>query len=261
MSESGTAAQLPVLRLKRNEDRRLHAGHLWVFSNEVDTQQTPLPKFKAGELVRVLAHNDRALGLAYVNPKSLISARMLQTWTMPDAAWFAARIRVALALRERLYADPYYRVVYGESDGLPGLVVDRYGSQCVVQIGTAGMELLKPHIQEAVLRVLKCDALLFKNDSGAREMEGLPSYVEAVKGTFDELGLVLRSGGESTCIAQVRAQRCARLGRLQLLRRLGRARREVGGGGGHQRGQFGVGAGAGCKERRTQRRHRVDAQG
>jgi 23S rRNA (cytosine1962-C5)-methyltransferase len=194
MSESGTAAQLPVLRLKRNEDRRLHAGHLWVFSNEVDTQQTPLPKFKAGELVRVLAHNDRALGLAYVNPKSLISARMLQTWTMPDAAWFAARIRVALALRERLYADPYYRVVYGESDGLPGLVVDRYGSQCVVQIGTAGMELLKPHIQEAVLRVLKCDALLFKNDSGARELEGLPSYVEAVKGTFDELGLVIEDG-------------------------------------------------------------------
>jgi 23S rRNA (cytosine1962-C5)-methyltransferase len=194
MSESGTAAQLPVLRLKRNEDRRLHAGHLWVFSNEVDTQQTPLPKFKAGELVRVLAHNDRALGLAYVNPKSLISARMLQTWTMPDAAWFAARIRVALALRERLYADPYYRVVYGESDGLPGLVVDRYGSQCVVQIGTAGMELLKPHIQEAVLRVLECDALLFKNDSGAREMEGLPNYVEAVKGTFDELGLVIEDG-------------------------------------------------------------------
>ena len=62
-------AQLPVLRLKRNEDRRLHAGHLWIFSNEVDTGQTPLPKFKAGELVRVLAHNDRALGLAYVNPQ------------------------------------------------------------------------------------------------------------------------------------------------------------------------------------------------
>jgi 23S rRNA (cytosine1962-C5)-methyltransferase len=194
MSESGIAAELPALRLKRNEDRRLHAGHLWVFSNEVDTQQTPLPKFEVGELVRVLAHNDRALGLAYVNPKSLISARMLGTWKVPDAAWFAARIRVALALRERLYPEPYYRVAYGESDGLPGLVIDRYGSQCVVQIGTAGMELLKPQIQEAVLQVLKCDALLFKNDSGAREMEGLPSYVEAAKGTFDELGLVIEDG-------------------------------------------------------------------
>src|SRR6202142_2085966 len=109
MSDSGTAAELPALRLKRNEDRRLHAGHLWIFSNEVDTQQTPLTKFKAGELVRVLAHNDRALGLAYVNPKSLISARMLETWQLPDASWLAKRMRAALALRERLYSKPYYR--------------------------------------------------------------------------------------------------------------------------------------------------------
>jgi 23S rRNA (cytosine1962-C5)-methyltransferase len=196
MSEPSIAAELPALRLKRNEDRRLHAGHLWIFSNEVDTQQTPLTKFKAGELVRVLAHNDKALGLAYVNPKSLISARVLGTWKVPDVAWLAARIRTALALRERLYPKPYYRLVYGESDGLPGLVVDRYGSACVVQIGTAGMELLKPQIQEALIQVLRCEALLFKNDSSAREMEGLPSYVEAAKGKFDELGLVLEDGLE-----------------------------------------------------------------
>ncbi len=191
MTDSREAAQLPVLRLKRNEDRRLHAGHLWIFSNEVDTSQTPLPKFQAGELVRVLAHNDRALGLAYVNPKSLIAARMLETWKIPDTTWFAARIRAAMRLRERLYPKPYYRLVYGESDGLPGLVVDRYGSSCVVQIGTAGMEQLKPQIQEALSQVVKCDALLFKNDSAAREMEGLPSYVEAVKGNFDKPALVV----------------------------------------------------------------------
>jgi 23S rRNA G2069 N7-methylase RlmK/C1962 C5-methylase RlmI len=83
---------LPVLRLKRNEDRRLQAGHLWVFSNEVDTQQTPLNKLKPGELVRVLAHNDRALGLAYANPASLITARLLETWAIPDARWFEARL-------------------------------------------------------------------------------------------------------------------------------------------------------------------------
>ena len=196
MSEPATVAQLPVLRLKRNEDRRLQAGHLWVFSNEVDTEQTPLTRFAAGELVRVLAHNDRALGLAYVNPRSLISARMLSTWQPPDAAWFAARLRVALQLRERLYAEPYYRLAYGESDGLPGLVVDRYGTQCVVQIGTAGMELLKPHIQAAVLEVLRPEGLLFKNDSGSRELEGLPTYLEVAKGRFDEVGLVIEDGLE-----------------------------------------------------------------
>jgi 23S rRNA (cytosine1962-C5)-methyltransferase len=187
-------AQLPVLRLKRNEDRRLQAGHLWVFSNEVDTEQSPLTRFAAGELVRVLAHNDRPLGLAYVNPKSLISARMLGTWQPPDAAWFAARLRVALTLRERLYAEPCYRLVYGESDGLPGLVVDRYGTRCVVQIGTAGMELLKPHIEAALLDVLRPEGLLFKNDSGARELEGLPAYVEVAMGHVDALGTVIEDG-------------------------------------------------------------------
>ncbi len=191
MSDSTSAAELPALRLKRNEDRRLQAGHLWIFSNEVDTQQTPLTKFQAGELARVLAHNDRALGLAYVNPQSLISARMLETWTVPDVAWLAARIRTALAVRERLYGKPYYRLVYGESDGLPGLVIDRFGPACVVQIGTAGMERLKLKIQQALEQVVGCDSLLFKNDSAAREMEGLPSYVEVAKGSFDQLGEVL----------------------------------------------------------------------
>jgi 23S rRNA (cytosine1962-C5)-methyltransferase len=197
MSDSSLeVSQLPVLRLKRNEDRRLHAGHLWIFSNEIDTGQSPLPKFKAGEVVRVLAHNDRALGLAYVNPKSLIAARMLETWKIPDTAWLLARIRLALALRDRLYAKPYYRLVYGESDGLPGLVIDRFGSSCVVQIGTAGMEQLKPKIQEALGKAFKCDAILFKNDSSAREMEGLPGYVETAQGNFDKPALVVEDGLE-----------------------------------------------------------------
>lgn len=195
MSDS-RAAELPALRLKRNEDRRLNAGHLWIFSNEVDTQQTPLSKFTPGDVVRVLAHNDRALGLAYVNPQSLISARMLDTWKPPDAAWLAGRLRAALALRERLYAKPFYRLVYGESDGLPGLVIDRYGSACVVQIGTAGMERLKVPIQQALEQVLGCDALLFKNDSSAREMEGLLGYVEASTGRFDEPRAVVEDGLE-----------------------------------------------------------------
>jgi len=196
MTDSREAAQLPVLRLKRNEDRRLHAGHLWIFSNEVDTSQTPLPKFKAGEVVRVLAHNDRALGLAYVNPKSLIAARMLETWKIPDTTWLAGRIRAAMTLRDRLYPKPYYRLVYGESDGLPGLVVDRYGNSCVVQIGTAGMEALKPQILEALSQVARCEAVLFKNDSAAREMEGLPSYIEAAKGSFDKPATVIEDGLE-----------------------------------------------------------------
>jgi 23S rRNA (cytosine1962-C5)-methyltransferase len=187
MVDVETAAQLPTLRLKRNEDRRLNAGHLWIFSNEVDTQQTALNKFKPGDVVRVLSHNDRGMGLAYVNPQSLICARLLSTWSIPDAAWLAARFRIALKLRERLYPKPFYRLIFGESDGLPGLIVDRYGTTCVVQIGTAGMERLKDQIQRALIDVVRCEALLFKNDSGSRELEGLPSYVETGLGQIDDL--------------------------------------------------------------------------
>lgn len=194
MTDSGPAAQLPALRLKRNEDRRLQSGHLWVFSNEVDIQQTPLTKFDSGALVRVIAHNDRALGLAYVNPQALICARLLGTWTLPDVSWFTGRICHALALRERLYAQPYYRLVYGESDGLPGLVIDRFGATCVVQIATAGMERQKDAIRQALVEVLNPEALLFKNDSGARAMEGLAPYVEYAVGHAAETVQVLEDG-------------------------------------------------------------------
>ncbi len=194
MSDVETAAQLPVLRLKRNEDRRLNAGHLWIFSNEVDTQQTALNKFKPGDCVRILAHNDKAMGLAYVNPQSLICARLLSSWSIPNAAWLAGRIRIALKLRERLYAAPYYRLIFGESDGLPGLIVDRYGEVCVVQIGTAGMERLKHEIQRALIDTLGCQAVLFKNDSASRELEGLPSYVETGHGHIGDLVTVEEDG-------------------------------------------------------------------
>jgi len=190
MPDTVTASELPALRLKRNEDRRLQAGHLWVFSNEIDTAQTPLSRFTPGELVRLLSHNDRALGIAYVNPRSLICARLLSTFNMPDAEWFGARMRRALELRERLFAAPYYRLVYGESDGLPGLVVDRFGPACVVQVGTAGMERLKPMIHEALVELLGADAVLFKNDNSARELEGLPCYVEST-GDSSGLGTVI----------------------------------------------------------------------
>jgi len=196
MADTAIAAQLPALRLKRNEDRRLNAGHLWVFSNEVDTGQTPLGKFKPGELVRVLSHNDRALGLAYVNPQSLICARLLGSWRIPDVSWFRGRFETALALRERLFRAPYYRLVYGESDGLPGLVVDRFAALCVVQIGTAGMEQRKAQIQQALLEVLDARAILFKNDGAARELEGLTCYVERAVGDVDEIGTVQEDGIE-----------------------------------------------------------------
>jgi 23S rRNA (cytosine1962-C5)-methyltransferase len=185
------AADLPELRLKPREEKRLTAGHLWVFSNEVDTARTPLTGFAPGALCRVIAdRDDRFLGYAYVNPHALICARILgrDPVHLPGKSLFVHRLQVALALRKRLYEAPFYRLVYGESDGLPGLVLDRYGDVVVGQIGTAGMEALKTEVVAAIEKVLAPRAVIWKNDSAARELEGLPSYVETASGeTVDEV--------------------------------------------------------------------------
>jgi len=175
---------LPELRLKPREGRRLSAGHLWVFSNEVDTDRTPLAGFASGALCRVIGDRDHFLGYAYVNPHALICARILgrDARYPPGKPLLVHRLQVALALRERLYARPFYRLAHGESDGLPGLVLDRYGDVVVGQVGTAGMESLRAGIVAAVEQVIAPRAMVWKNDSGARELEGLPSYVEPALG-------------------------------------------------------------------------------
>ena len=131
------------LILRRREERRLLAGHLWVYANEVDTARTPLSALSPGQKVSILSHQGRWIGGGYANPHSLICARLVsRDRDHPfDASLITHRINVALGLRDRLYDRPFYRLIYGESDGLPGLVVDRYGDLAVVQISTAGMEI------------------------------------------------------------------------------------------------------------------------
>jgi 23S rRNA (cytosine1962-C5)-methyltransferase len=185
----------PVLRLKRGEERRLAAGHLWIFSNEVDTDATPLSGFGRGDLVQVQSERGRFLGHAYVNPNALICARLLTRDARPiDEALIAERLQAALALRARLYPGPYYRLAFGESDGLPGLVLDRYGDVLVGQIATAGMEALRPALAAAVREVLEPAVLFWKNDSAARELEHLPSTAEPAFGSVPEEIQVIEGG-------------------------------------------------------------------
>lgn len=185
---TSNSGELPVLKLKPNEDRRLSAGHLWVFSNEVDTAATPLTDFEPGSHAQVISARGKFMGYAYVNPRSLISARILSRDAKhaPSASLLVHRLKVALALRESLYSAPYYRLVFGESDGLPGLVLDRFGDVVVGQIGTAGMEAMRADIEAAIRKVIEPSALLWKNDGGSRELEGLPSYVELGFGSLPE---------------------------------------------------------------------------
>jgi 23S rRNA (cytosine1962-C5)-methyltransferase len=191
-----STAELPPLRLKRGEDRRLRAGHLWVFSNEVDNEATPLTQLPTGALVRVLSDREQFLGYAYVNPHALICARILSRSPVhpPDRSLLVHRLKLALVLRERLYTQPYYRWVFGESDGLPGLVLDRYGDVVVGQIATAGMEALRAEVEAAVVATLAPRALVWKNDSGARELEQLPRQLLTPVGRAPDELQVLESG-------------------------------------------------------------------
>ncbi|MGA7537538.1 MAG: class I SAM-dependent rRNA methyltransferase [Steroidobacteraceae bacterium] len=172
------------LRLKRGEERRLSSGHLWVFSNEIDADATPLATFAPGDLAQVRSQRGQFLGHAYVNPHALICARILSRNPAQAVGreLIDERLRAALALRERLYREPYYRLVFGESDGLPGLVLDRYGDLLVGQIATAGMEALKETVSEAARALLSPAALYWKNDSAARQLEHLPQLAEAAFG-------------------------------------------------------------------------------
>ena len=185
---SETPAQLPELRLKRGEDRRLSAGHLWVFSNEVDTARTPLQSFEPGALCRIVSERDKFLGYAYVNPHSLICARILgrDPEYPPNKSLIVHRLQVAQSLRQSLYQRPFYRLAYGESDALPGLVLDRFGDVVVGQIATAGMEAMRADVEAAVRKAIAPSAMLWKNDAGVRELEGLPSYVAPAFGDLPE---------------------------------------------------------------------------
>jgi len=186
----------PILQLRRHEERRLRAGHLWVYSNEVDTAVSPLAGFAPGAIARVHSSRGQFLGRAYVNPHALICARILSEDAdrAIDAAWFADRLRAALVLRSRLYPTPHYRLVHGEADGLPGLVLDRYGDVLVGQIGTAGMEALRPGLESAIVTVLGPRALVWRNSGSARELEGLPKEIVCPVGTLPDTLEVVEGG-------------------------------------------------------------------
>ena len=187
---------LPALYLKPGEDARLRAGHLWVFSNEVDTRRSPLTAFEPGAPCVIADAADRALGVGYANPASLIAARLVVRGTAHglDRSLLVHRLNVALALRQRLYDEPYYRLLYGESDGVPGLTLDRFDDVIVAQATSAGIERLKPEVEAAVRKVLEPRAMVWKNDAGIRALENLPMYADLA---FGELAapVAVREGG------------------------------------------------------------------
>ncbi|GEN28129.1 hypothetical protein HVA01_17750 [Halovibrio variabilis] len=196
------------LRLNKNADRRLKEGHLWIYSNEVDIKETPLKNFTAGETALVEASNGKVMAVAYVNPHSLIAARVMSRdpEMRLDRSLFVHRFNQALALRQRLYAQPFYRLIHGEGDLLPGLVIDRFGDVVVVQLNTAGMQTLAEEIVDALDKVLKPEVIVFRNDTGGRRQEGLEANVEVIKGTLPD-EVVLEENGARFVVPVLNGQK------------------------------------------------------
>ncbi len=186
--------KLKTLILKKNEDRRILAGHLWIYSNEIDPKFTPLKNFTAGDLVEIESYNHKTLGIGYINPNTLLCARILnRTRCVIDQNFFAEKIKAALTVRERCFSEPYYRLVFSEGDFLPGLIIDRFNDIFVIQLNTAGMYRCKSFIIDVLVAEFNPHAIVIKN-SGIAQLEGLSLEVEIAYGALPPKINVVENG-------------------------------------------------------------------
>lgn len=166
------------IKLKPKEERRIAAGHYWIFSNEIDGLDTAI---EPGTLVRVVDSTGKQVGIGFFNPHSLISIRLLLKGAGELAEDFVfENLDNAYAYRKEIGVRKYGRMCYGEADGMPGLVVDRFGDVLVADVLTAGMEKLKPEITKALKKIFKPKGIFYRNDNSFRALEGLSNTPEII---------------------------------------------------------------------------------
>ncbi|MGE3623954.1 MAG: class I SAM-dependent rRNA methyltransferase [Bdellovibrionales bacterium] len=175
--------RLPIIRFQPQRHRRAQNGHPWVYSNEIVVED-PGKSLEPGALVEFRTHDKQLIGKGTYNPKTLIAGRLFTRQPLEniDGDFLRGRLESALVLRERLIKEPFYRLVHAEADGLPGLIVDRFGGHLSVQLNTAGMDRLWPLLEEALVAMLKPDSMVLRNDSASRGLEGVPREVKVVRG-------------------------------------------------------------------------------
>lgn len=173
-------SNLPSAKVSAKGAARWAKGHPWIFRTDVTTSPDT-----AG-VCRVLDSRGKFLGIALCSPKSEIRLRLLTTRDVaPDLGWWRERLSEALARRQGIDATAF-RLVHGEGDGLPSLVVDRYDRWLVVQLLSAGLETMRPVILEALQDLCAPEGILLRNDVAVRRLEGLPETVELGSGTVPQ---------------------------------------------------------------------------
>ncbi len=175
---------LPVLRLRpKSKPQAIRHGFPWVFADEAVLDRRSRAIAPGGFAVLEDAER-KPLGLVTVNPNSKIVGRVMDT--DPDAridgAWLAARLARALQMRERLYDAPFYRLVHAEADGLPGLVIDRFGDAAVIQPNAAWADRMADDLADALIRVTGVSTVILNGQGRARGLEGLEERMEVLRG-------------------------------------------------------------------------------
>ncbi|HEY4301311.1 MAG TPA: class I SAM-dependent rRNA methyltransferase [Candidatus Didemnitutus sp.] len=168
-----------TLKLKPNAKGRVLDGHPWVFANEVEAL---LPPERDGEVVECRDRSGRLLGFGIYNSRSqIVWRRVARERVELDASWF--RVVLERALGRRPAGERFQRLVWSESDDLPGVVVDRFGEVLVVQIQSLAMEKRSAVLGDVLHELLKPSEIIFRNDANIRRLEGLPSEVHTRSGS------------------------------------------------------------------------------
>jgi len=176
----------PTIRILPGHGKRVRAGSPWLYSNELAIDAAA-KKIAPGALVKIETAEGQPLGTASFNVHALVAARFYDKSPAAalDTGWFAAKLRTALALRERFFQKPLYRLVHAEGDALPGFVADRFGDVVVVQANTAGAERLLPAFATALGEIVAPRAVVLRNDGSGRALEGLAEEVKVLRGEVD----------------------------------------------------------------------------
>ena len=204
MTAPSFASDRPVIRLRPKTDaRRIRHGFPWAYANEVVTDRRT-KALAPGTLATLEDAHRNPLALVAVNPLSKIIARVVDTDVAAtvDQDWFADRLRRALALRARLFDAPYYRLIHAEADGLPGVIIDRFGDTLVIQPNAAWADVRIEMVADAAMAVTGASTVL-KNASGrARSLEGLDDVHVTLRGTAPTVPIAVPMNG-ATYLADV----------------------------------------------------------
>ncbi|WP_299374424.1 RSP_2647 family RNA methyltransferase [uncultured Tateyamaria sp.] len=204
MTAPSFASDRPAIRMRPKTDaRRIRHGFPWAYANEVVTDRRT-KAMQPGTLAVLQDENRAPIALVAVNPVSKIIARVIDSNVEADVdtAWFATRLTRALDLRNRLFDAPYYRLIHAEADGLPGLVIDRFGDTCVIQPNAAWVEARLDLLLQALVDVTGVTNVI-KNASGrTRVLEGLDDVSVVLTGQAPDAPLPVPMNG-ATYMADV----------------------------------------------------------